>query len=64
MSVLKEQKNLESVNKFIWNLFDEDIVDIIPEGNRRIGMFETEDGDTEILGRKFKVIEEVIESGK
>lgn len=64
VSVLKEQKNLESVNKFIWNLFDEDIVDIIPEGNRRIGMFETEDGDTEILGRKFKVIEEVIDSGK
>lgn len=60
VSVLKSQKNLESVNKFIWNIFDEDIVDIIPEGNRRIRMIPTQDGDTEILGRKFKVIEEVI----
>ena len=59
VSVLREQKNLESVNKFIWNIFDEDIVDIIPEGSRRISMIETEDGDTEILGRRFKVIEEV-----
>lgn len=58
VSVLKEQKNLESVNKFVWNIFDEDIVDIIPEGNRKISMYETEDGETEILGRRFKVIEE------
>lgn len=60
VTVLKEQKNLESVNKFIWNIFDEDIVDIVPEGKRKISMYETEDGDTEILGRRFKVVEEVI----
>lgn len=60
VSVLREQKNLESVNKFIWNVFDEDIVDIIPEGKRKISMFEVQDGDIEILGRRFKVIEEEI----
>ena len=60
VSVLREQKNLESVNKFIWNIFDEDIVDIIPEGKRKISMFEVQDGDMEILGRRFKVIEEEI----
>ena len=60
VSVLREQKNLESVNKFIWNIFDEDIVDIIPEGKRKISMFEVQEGDIEILGRRFKVIEEEI----
>ena len=58
--VLKTQKNLESVNKFLWNIFDEDIVDIIPEGNRRISMYETPDGEMEILGRKFHVEEETV----
>ena len=60
VAVLKTQKNLESVNKFLWNIFDEDIVDIIPEGNRRISMYETPDGEMEILGRKFHVEEETV----
>ena len=60
VAVLKTQKNLESVNKFLWNIFDEDIVDIIPEGNRRISMYETPGGEMEILGRKFHVEEETV----